>query len=318
MSEIMAGEDFICEELRAQLPGALVRADEPLARRTTLRVGGRADIYVEPSSEGDLARVIQLCRERGVPFLVLGRGSNLLIREGGIRGVVLCLAHPAFRAIEVFGRQLRCGGGAKLKDVSVRAREAGLSGLEFLEGIPGSVGGALRMNAGAMGGATFGVVTHVRFMDEFGEIHEYSASRMNAGYRSCPLLKSCVALGATFQGEPAPPELIDRRSREFNERRWQSQPKEPSAGCIFKNPSPTLSAGKAIDEAGLKGARVGGAVVSGVHANFIINEGAATARDVLDLIGLIQARVKAERGIDLVTEVEIVGEEISQKPDDLS
>jgi UDP-N-acetylenolpyruvoylglucosamine reductase len=308
----MAGEDLICEELRAQLPRAIVRAGEPLAGKTTLRVGGRADVYVEPSSEGDLARVIQFCRQRGVAFLVLGRGSNLLIRDGGIRGVVLCLAHPIFAAIEVFGRQLRCGGGARLKAVSIRAREAGLTGLEFLEGIPGSVGGALRMNAGAMGGATFGVVTHVRYMDEFGEIHEDSASRMNAGYRSCPLLQSCVALGATFQGEPAPRELIEQRSREFNERRWQSQPKEPSAGCVFKNPSPTLSAGKAIDDAGLKGARVGGAVVSGVHANFIVNDGAATARDVLDLIGLIQARVKAARGVELCPEVQIVGEDLSQ------
>jgi UDP-N-acetylenolpyruvoylglucosamine reductase len=305
----MAAEDLICEELRAQLPNAVVRAGEPLAKRTTLRVGGLADIYVEPSSESDLARLMQICRERSVPLMVLGRGSNLLIRDGGIRGVVVCLAHPCFGAIEVFGRQLRGGGGAKLKAVSVRAREAGLSGLEFLEGIPGSVGGALRMNAGAMGGATFDVVTHVRFMDESGEIHERSAAQMKAEYRSCPLLKSCIALGATFQGEPASRELIARRSGEFNERRWQSQPKEPSAGCIFKNPSPAMTAGKLIDKAGLKGVRVGGAVVSGVHANFIVNDGTATATNVLDLIELIRSRVKGASGLELQTEVEIVGEE---------
>ena len=311
MSEIMAGEDLICEELRAQMPQAIVRADEPLAKRTTLRVGGCADIYVEPSSEKDLGRVLEFCRERGLPFLILGRGSNLLIRDAGVRGVVISLNHPAFCSVEVFGRQLCCGGGAKLKAVCASAREAQLTGLEFLEGIPGSVGGALRMNAGAMGGATFSVVTHVRFMDQAGEIHEFNASRMNAGYRSCPLLKGCVALGATFQGEPSTREIIDQRSREFNQRRWQSQPKEPSAGCIFKNPSPTVSAGKAIDEAGLKGARVGGAVVSAVHANFITNDGTATAHDVLELIDLIQTRVLAERGIELHTEVEIIGEDIS-------
>jgi len=311
MSEIMAAENLLCDELRAALPGAIVRAGEPLAKRTTLRAGGCADVYVEPSSESDLARVVRICRERGAPMMVLGRGSNLLIRDGGIRGVVVCLAQASFCGIEVLGRQLRCGAGAKLKEVSARAREADLTGLEFLEGIPGSVGGALRMNAGAMGGATFAVVRRVRFMDDLGQVHEMSGSGMRPGYRSCPLLQTCIALGATFQGEPAPREIIAARSREFNERRWRSQPKEPSAGCIFKNPSPALSAGQLIDQAGLKGARVGGASVSAVHANFIINDGTASARDVLDLIELIRSRVKAARGIDLQTEVEIVGEDVS-------
>jgi UDP-N-acetylenolpyruvoylglucosamine reductase len=244
-------------------------------------------------------------------MMLLGRGSNLLIRDGGIRGVVVCLAHASFCGIEVYGRQIRGGAGAKLKEVSARAREAGLTGLEFLEGIPGSVGGALRMNAGAMGAATFGVVTQVRFMDDLGQIHELSAAGMMPGYRSCPLLTNCVALAANFRGEPAAPEIIAARTREFNERRWRSQPKEPSAGCIFKNPSPALSAGQLIDQAGLKGARVGGASVSAVHANFIINDGTACARDILELIELIQARVKAARGIDLETEVQIVGEDMS-------
>ena len=311
MSEIMAGEEIIFDELRAALPGAIVRAGEPLAHRTTLRAGGRADVYVEPSSETDLACALRWCAERGVPRMILGRGSNLLIRDGGIRGVVICLAHANFCGIEVFGRQLRCGAGAKLKAVSAKAREADLTGLEFLEGIPGSVGGALRMNAGAMGGATFDVVTQVRFMDDLGQIHERSAAGMNPGYRSCPLLQGCIALGATFQGQPAAREIIAARAKEFNERRWRSQPKEPSAGCIFKNPSPAVSAGQLIDEAGLKGARVGGASVSGVHGNFIINDGTATARDVLELMERIRARVKAARGIDLQTEVEIVGEDVS-------
>ena len=309
MSNVMADEELMCEELRAQISSAVVRAGESLAKRTTLRVGGAADIYVEPSSETDLAAVLRFCHERGVPRLILGRGSNLLIRDGGIRGVVICLAHPAFAAIEVLGCQLRGGGGARLKAVSIKAREAGLAGLEFMEGIPGSVGGALRMNAGAMGGATFDVVTHVRFMDETGELHERSASQMHAEYRSCAVLKKSVALGATFRGEPADKEEIARRSAEYNERRWQSQPKEPSAGCIFKNPTGAISAGRLIDDAGLKGARIGGAVVSGVHANFIVNDGTATAKDVLDLIELIRSRVQATWGMDLHTEVEIIGED---------
>jgi UDP-N-acetylenolpyruvoylglucosamine reductase len=310
MSDVVLGEALIFEELLAALPYSLVRAREPLGKRTTLRAGGCADIYVEPSSEADLARIVRLCAERAAPMMILGRGSNLLIRDGGIRGVVVCLAHANFCGIELAGTQLRCGAGAKLKAVATRAREAGLTGMEFLEGIPGSVGGALRMNAGAMGGATFDVVTRVRFMDGRGRIEERAAPGMNAAYRSCPLLRDCIALESTFEGRPAAPDIIAARSREFNERRWCSQPKEPSAGCIFKNPGPGLSAGQLIDEAGLKGARFGGASVSGVHANFIINDGTATARDVLKLIGLIQARVKATRGLELRTEVEIVGEDL--------
>ena len=312
MSNAILDSTPVIDELHALLPEALVRADEPLAKRTTLRAGGHADIYVEPSSEEELALLVRFCRKRGVPLMVLGRGSNLLIRDGGIRGVVICLAHPSFCAVEVLGRQLRCGAGAKLKAVAAQARESQLTGLEFLEGIPGSVGGALRMNAGAMGGATFDVVTHVRFMDDSGRAQERNAAGMGAEYRSCPPLKSLIALGATFRGEPASREVIAQRSREFNERRWQSQPKEPSAGCIFKNPSPTLAAGKVIDEAGLKGMRIGGASVSLAHANFIINDGAATAGDVVALIEAIQARVKAARGVELRTEVEIIGEEISR------
>ena len=274
MSDVMADEIAFADQLRTELPESVVRTTEPLARRTTLRAGGPADLYVEPSSENDLARLIRFCAKRNLPYLVLGRGSNLLIRDGGIRGVVISMAHPSFAGIEVFGRQLRCGAGAKLKDVAVRARKAELTGMEFLEGIPGSVGGALRMNAGAMGGATFDVVTQVRFMDDTGDVRELSAASMNAGYRSCPFLATGVALGATFAGEPAPQQLIMARTNEFNERRWRSQPKEPSAGCVFKNPSPTLSAGKLLDETGLKGARIGGASVSTVHANFIINDAA--------------------------------------------
>jgi UDP-N-acetylenolpyruvoylglucosamine reductase len=309
MSEIMAAEEIIVDVLRAEMPGAVVLAGEPLAKRTTLRAGGPADVYVEPSSEQELACVVQICGERAVPLMILGRGSNLLIRDGGIRGVVVCLAKPAFAGINVFGPHLRCGAGVRLKDLSARAREAGLAGLEFLEGIPGSVGGALRMNAGAMGCATFDVVKEVRFMDDLGRIHERDAAAMNAVYRSCPLLKSCIALGATFEGRPTAREVISARAKEFNERRWRCQPKEPSAGCIFKNPSPSVSAGALIDKAGLKGARVGGACVSAVHANFIVTDGTATARDVLELIEMIRSRVKAAHGIELQTEVEIVGED---------
>jgi UDP-N-acetylenolpyruvoylglucosamine reductase len=296
------------EKLKTRLPQAVVRENEPLAKKTTLRVGGCAEVYVEPSSEDDLARVVQTCHEESVPFMLLGRGSNLLIRDAGIRGVVVCLAHPAFCTVEGEVRDLRCGAGARLKAVAAKARESSLGGLEFLEGIPGSVGGAMRMNAGAMGSATFDVLTQARFMDQRGQIWERERDQVPVEYRSCPLFKTNIALAATLRGRPEAKDAIVQRANEFNQRRWRSQPKEPSAGCIFKNPSPELSAGKLIDELGLKGARHGGAVVSSVHGNFIVNEGSATAADVLALIDIIKARAKAERGVELREEVEIIGQ----------
>jgi UDP-N-acetylenolpyruvoylglucosamine reductase len=304
----MNSVDSLFDQLKARAPQALVRLNEPLAKRTTLRVGGCADVYVEPSSETDLAHVIKCCRDDRTPFMVLGRGSNLLVRDGGFRGVVICLAQSAFSAIEANGPLLRCGAGARIKTVTAKARELNLGGLEFLEGIPGSVGGALRMNAGAMGCATFEIVSHVRFMDWSGNIEERDAADVPVEYRSCPLFKTNIVLGATFRGQPDSKAAITKRSEEFNKSRWSSQPKEPSAGCIFKNPSKTTPAGRLVDELGLKGTRRGGATVSLVHGNFIVNEGSATAADVLELIAFIKSRAKEERGIELREEVEIIGE----------
>jgi UDP-N-acetylenolpyruvoylglucosamine reductase len=308
MFDTMLPPTRIFDELKALLPGSAARRDEPLAKKTTLRVGGRADVWLEPVSEEDLGKAIQFCRQAEAPFLILGRGSNLLVRDGGVRGVVICLSHTRFSIVSPDWPHLHCGAGARLKAVSAKARELDLAGLEFLEGIPGSVGGALRMNAGAMGNTIFEVVTQVRFMDYSGEVHERNISEVPAQYRSCPFFETHIALGATFRGQLGAKETIAKRTAEYNQRRWSSQPKEPSAGCIFKNPLPTLSAGKLIEELGLKGARQGGAMVSTVHGNFIVNNGEATARDVLQLIELIQTRAKEERGIDLQTEVEIIGE----------
>jgi UDP-N-acetylenolpyruvoylglucosamine reductase len=284
-----------------------IRRDEPLAKRTTLRVGGPASFFVEPASEADLAAMVRFCAERDVPWFVLGRGSNLLVRDGGFRGVVVSLAHPVFSRIEVIGEQVHCGAGAKLKAIVAEARRHGLGGLEFLEGIPGSLGGALRMNAGAMGGATFEVVDVVRVMDLTGRIQERSVRELAPAYRGCAALRNQIALGAVLRGQASLREVIERRLQEFSQRRWKSQPAAPSAGCIFKNP-PSVPAGKLIDELGLKGARVGGAYVSAEHGNFIVNDGTARAGDVLELIELIRRRVREQRGIELETEVEIVGE----------
>jgi UDP-N-acetylenolpyruvoylglucosamine reductase len=266
------------------------------------------DVYIVPASEADLAAVVKFCHERSLPFFVIGRGSNLLVRDGGVRGVVICLAQANFSRIEVAGERLRCGAGAKLKKVAVEAKRNGLTGVEFLEGIPGSVGGALRMNAGAMGGATFDVVESVRLMDFGGTVRELAPKEMSVEYRGCATLKTHIALGAVFKCKPAPREEIEKRMKAFSEKRWASQPAAPSAGCLFKNPGP-IPAGKLIDELGLKGTRVGGAVVSAEHGNFIVNDGNATARDVLELIAILKAKTKALRGIELQTEVEIIGED---------
>ena len=297
------------DDLARRLSGqALIRRDEPLAKRTTLRVGGLADVYVEPASEQDLQTVLSFFREHKLAFFMLGRGSNLLVKDGGFRGVVICLAHPYFCRIECAGHQLRCGAGAKLKAVAVEARRNSLAGLEFLEGIPGSVGGALRMNAGAMGGAMLQVVESVRLMDFDGNVHEGAANEMSRAYRNCATFKTHIALAAVLRGEPGSREHIERQMTEFSQKRWNSQPSAPSAGCIFKNPA-AIPAGKLIDQLGLKGTRVGGAVVSAEHGNFIVNDGAATARDVLALIEMVRQRVRRERGIALEMEVQIVGEE---------
>ena len=301
-------EQELCQRV-AELAGAesVLRLGEPLARRTTLRVGGRADCYVEPADESGLANILRLCRAEGVPVFVMGRGSNLLIRDGGIRGLVICLVRGEFGRIEVNGGQLRCGAGVRLKLVVQEARRAGLGGLEFLEGIPGSVGGALRMNAGAMGSWTFDAVERIRVMDREGRVSERGRGEVEVGYRDCSLLRDHIALGAVFRGERVSRQEIEDRGQRFNQKRWSSQPAAASAGCIFKNPE-ALPAGRLIDELGLKGARIGGAVVSDVHANFIVNEGQATANDVLRLIAMIQEQARLQRGIELETEVEIIGE----------
>jgi UDP-N-acetylenolpyruvoylglucosamine reductase len=189
----------------------------------------------------------------------------------------------------------------------LEAKHHGLGGLEFLEGIPGCVGGALRMNAGAMGGSIFRVIESVRVMDMAGVVRDQSAQEFKVDYRECASLREHVALAAVFRGRPTDPKTITQALAAFSEKRWSAQPAAPSAGCIFRNPT-TIPAGKLIDELGCKGMRVGGALVSDIHANFIVNSGSATAQDFLALISLIQQRARTERGIELETELVIVGD----------
>ncbi len=283
-----------------------VRASESMARHTSLKVGGLAQFWVEPWEERDLARLLHYCHVREVPVTIVGRGTNLLVLDGGIRGVVVQLGSEEFTRVEVDGERLIARGGARLKTIVNLAKKNELGGLEFLEGIPGSLGGALRMNAGAMGRQTFDIVDWVRYVSFSGEIYDTDAGSLPVSYRSCPIFTNHVVLSAVLRGERMPRPAIEERLRTFEKKRWSSQPAKPSAGCIFKNPE-AIPAGKLIEELGLKGKSVGGARVSDVHGNFIVNEGGATAADVLSLIGMIRERARQERGIELETEVMILG-----------
>jgi UDP-N-acetylenolpyruvoylglucosamine reductase len=249
---------------------------------------------------------VRHCTANTIPLFVIGRGSNLLISDGGIEGAVVHLARGEFRNITVNGTEITAGAGVKLKELSYAARDALIAGFEWFEGIPGQVGGALRMNAGAMGGETFRQVTSVRYVDAQGVFHTVVPSDMQVHYRDVPSLARNYAVAATFKGAPGKAEEIHALLDASMQKRRLTQPKESSAGCIFKNP-PSCPAGKLVDELGLKDTRVGGARVSTIHGNFIVNDGNATAADVLELIAKIKAIALEKRGIELETEVQILG-----------
>jgi len=289
-------------------PGT-IRLHEPLSRHTTMRVGGPARFWAEPETEEGFADLVCHCADRELPLLVIGRGSNLLVRDGGIPGVVVHLKKGEFARHEVVGDEITAGVGLKLKQITAIARKAGLGGFEWMEGIPGNLGGSLRMNAGAMGLETFGQVLRVRSCDEDGNILTQTPAEMEIRYRDVPTLRQNYALSATLKGTPASEGEIAERLAQSDSKRRQSQPIAASAGCIFKNPQ-QISAGQLIDELGLKNLSVGRARVSEVHGNFIVNDGGATAREILALIGEIQAAAAKNRGIILQTEVQIVGEDL--------
>lgn len=306
---ILAADLVIAEKLKAIVgEEGDVRLYEPLAKHTTLRVGGPAQFWVEPRNENAFAELIRFCRRENLPLFVIGRGSNLLVRDGGMRGVVVHPSGGDFDRIDIDGNEIIAGVGAKLKEVAYAAKNAGLGGLEFMEGIPGAVGGGLRMNAGAMGAQLFEKVVRVRYLDAGGNAHEKPREELEVHYRNFPLLENSFAVSAVFCGQPAVVEEIVRKLEASQEKRRTTQPAAKSAGCIFKNPE-SCPAGKLVDELGLKNSHVGKARVSDVHGNFIVNDGGATALEVLELIEKIKATARARRGIELETEVQIVGED---------
>ncbi len=291
-------------------PATAVKREEPLARKTTIGLGGAARIYSEPASVADLQALVKTAKARALPLIVLGRGSNLVVPDEGVDGLVVSLRQPAWETFEPRDEgRVWAGAGLRLKNLCGLAAKSGLVGFEFLEGIPGNVGGALRMNAGAMDGWMFDVVEEVGLMTLDGEVRTLKKSEMHVDYRHCAELHDAIALGALLkpasQSEAA---SIAKQIEAYKEKRQKSQPREPSAGCIFKNP-PNDSAGRLIDASGLKGERVGDAEVSVIHANFIVNRGHATANDVIELVRRVRARVEQKQGVKLEPEVLLYGKQ---------
>ena len=285
-----------------------VLIDEPMKKHTSFKVGGPADILVTPISYEQVKAIIKICKDKSVPFYVIGNGSNLLVKDGGIRGLVIKLTK--LNTIKLQGDKIVAGGGAEIIDVSQFALKATLTGLEFACGIPGSVGGALTMNAGAYNGEMSQVVDSAILLDKDGNIKTLDLSQLELGYRSSAVIKySYTVLEVTFKLQLGEYDIIKDRMDELTLRRTEKQPLEyASAGSTFKRPEGTF-APKLIEETGLKGTNVKGAQVSTKHAGFIINKGNADAKDIIELIGIVQKSVKEKFNIELHTEVVIIGED---------
>ncbi|MEJ5358266.1 MAG: UDP-N-acetylmuramate dehydrogenase [Desulfobacterales bacterium] len=286
---------------------AEIRADYPLAPHTSYGIGGPTALWVAPQRETDLPPILRAVREAGLPLFVLGRGSNVLVSDRGWPGVTLHVGE-AVGGMHFAGLEVEAQAGCALHRLVLAAAERGLAGLEPLAGIPGGVGGALQMNAGAFGREIADLVVAVRGFTLEGEPFEAGRSRLSFGYRASPGLEGILIAAARLRLEPGPCDLLRRRVAEVLEMRARRQPLEfPSCGSVFKRPA-GYYAGALIEEAGLKGERVGGAQVSPKHAGFIVNRGGATASDVYRLIRRIEERVFERFGVRLEREVRLVGD----------
>jgi UDP-N-acetylmuramate--alanine ligase len=307
--KIAAGWDAHAAALRSAVPATTsIRREEPLAKKTTLGVGGAARLYADPADENGLVALVRAARGRGLTILPLGRGSNLIVPDGGVDALVISLRQPVWEIFEPRGDgRVWVGAGLRLKNLCGRAAQAGLARFEFLEGIPGNVGGALRMNAGAMGGWMFDVVEAVRVLTFDGTIHDLKRDEMHVDYRHCAELHGAIALGALLRPKASGASAdIARQVDAYRDKRQKSQPREASAGCVFKNP-PGDFAGRLIEASGLKNASEGGAAVSETHANFIVNRGGATAADVIALVRHVRAEVGRQHGVRLEPEAILFG-----------
>jgi UDP-N-acetylenolpyruvoylglucosamine reductase len=289
-------------------PDCVLKQAEPLANKTTIRIGGPARLYAEPANLSDVQVLLRAAKFFDLPIFCIGRGSNLLVSDAGFDGLVIRFAAPAWRRVErLDATRIWAAAGGRLKEICGFAAKNGLGGFEFLEGIPGAVGGALRMNAGAMGSWMFDVVERVQFIDADGHYQDLPKEAFHFAYRKVDEISRGIALGVVLRQVDAQTEpVIRERMERFALARKEHQPRGASAGCIFKNPEGNF-AGKLIDELGIKGMQVGAAQVSEVHGNFIVNLGGAQAADVIELVQRVRAQVKAKSGYLLEPEVLLVG-----------
>ena len=307
------------EALRATVRGEL-EWDVPMKTRTTIRVGGPADCVFAPLDTEDVSSFVQFARKFRMPYETVGAGSNLIVKDGGFRGTLIDLA-PHFGDLEKLDEErIRAGAGCPLPTVVVRAKEWAMDGAEKVCGIPGQVGGAVAMNAGTSEGETAELVESVTLVDKNGKIRTLEREDVPFEYRSLGMERGTVVLGAVFKFRRGDAKEIARKIEESKTKRKESQPLDiPNAGCAFKNVrdpktgKTRLSAGRIIDELGLKGVRVRGAQISDVHANFIVNVGEATAKDVLTLLALVRDKVKDAHAVTLESEWRVIGEELDEK-----
>ena len=283
--------------------------DEPMSRHTTFRVGGPADFFVTPKAKGEVRDVIRICKEAGMPYYIIGNGSNLLVSDAGYRGVIVQI-YKEMNEVKVEGDLVKAQAGALLSGIAAKALGAELSGFEFASGIPGTIGGACVMNAGAYGGEMKDVLESVTVLTGEGKIIELGRNELELGYRTSVIAKKgYIVLGAVLKLERGDGEKIKTYMDELKEKRVTKQPLEyPSAGSTFKRPEGYF-AGKLIEDAGLRGFQVGGAQVSEKHCGFVINRDHATAADIMELMRQVQIRVKENSGVDLEPEVKRLGDE---------
>ena len=296
------------EKLQKLIGEAKVLANEPMASHTTFRIGGPADYFVMPETVEELRDILALCKEEGLPYFILGNGSNLLVGDKGFRGVVIQL-YKNFDGLSIEGTRVTAKSGAMLIRVAKEAGKAGLTGLEFASGIPGTIGGAMVMNAGAYGGEMKDVVTAVTVLTKDGDIKTLTGSEMNFRYRGSVVEdEGYIVLETVMELKEGNLEEIQARIDELSLQRRTKQPIEyPSAGSTFKRPEGYF-AGKLIQDANLRGYQVGGAQVSEKHCGFVINAGGATAADVMQLMQDVSDKVNAQFGVTLEPEVKRIGE----------
>lgn len=283
--------------------------DEPMSRHTTFRVGGPADFFVTPKAKEEVRDVIRICKEAGMPYYIIGNGSNLLVSDAGYRGVIVQI-YKEMNEVKVEGDLVKAQAGALLSGIAAKALGAELSGFEFASGIPGTIGGACVMNAGAYDGEMKDVLESVTVLTGEGKIIELGRNELELGYRTSVIAKKgYIVLGAVLKLERGDGEKIKTYMDELKEKRVTKQPLEyPSAGSTFKRPEGYF-AGKLIEDAGLRGFQVGGAQVSEKHCGFVINRDHATAADIMELMRQVQIRVKENSGVDLEPEVKRLGDE---------